>query len=275
MNNFFTRTSLAMIQLQNMCYTSKISVTYTLNDVINSLQMKQCLIVGLLFFCSSLPCLLAQAPGDEDSFCAVSNSTNPPLFPSNIRVLMDSFNYINLLMPLQNRTTAWQQVPLYSITSAQKWFQILYIIQRHNLLPQINSRQLQSLVNVWRGSSGELSGRNPTLSCHHRGQWGLIQDGTGCECNSGYEKAENETCLSELFDLISPILYTLCTNNRGCPSNYYLATSLNFSCKPCPQNSKSEGGAVGCECVLGYFRVPGALIDQPCSCKCSNTMHGM
>ena len=38
----------------------------------------------------------AQAPGDEDDRCTVNHS-NPPQYPDNVRNLMDSYNYENLL----------------------------------------------------------------------------------------------------------------------------------------------------------------------------------
>ena len=53
----------------------------------------------------------ASAPGDEDSFCVnpdESSVTPPPVHPPNFRILMDSFNYINLLPP--HGGAVWQFV---------------------------------------------------------------------------------------------------------------------------------------------------------------------
>ena len=44
------------------------------------------------------------APGDEDSFCVPQLPVHPP----NVRILMDSFNYINLLPP--HSGAVWQSV---------------------------------------------------------------------------------------------------------------------------------------------------------------------
>ena len=62
-----------------------------------------------------LSCLLsvlsASAPGDEDSFCVTLDQNpriTPPVHPPNSRVLMDSFNYINLLPP--HNAPVWQFV---------------------------------------------------------------------------------------------------------------------------------------------------------------------
>ena len=52
------------------------------------------------------------APGDEESFCTndleASAMTPPPVYSPNSRILMDSYNYINLLPPHDN--SVWQQV---------------------------------------------------------------------------------------------------------------------------------------------------------------------
>ena len=54
----------------------------------------------------------ASAPGDEQSFCTneleASAMTPPPVHPPNSRILMDSYNYINLLPPHDG--AVWQQV---------------------------------------------------------------------------------------------------------------------------------------------------------------------
>ena len=53
----------------------------------------------------------ASAPGDEDSFCVTVGQNpliTPPVHPPNARVLMDSFNYINLLPP--HSGAVWQFV---------------------------------------------------------------------------------------------------------------------------------------------------------------------
>ena len=53
-----------------------------------------------------VPFVTAAAPGDADNFCV--SFLPPPVFPPNTRVLLDSFNYINLLPPQDG--AVWQQV---------------------------------------------------------------------------------------------------------------------------------------------------------------------
>ena len=38
----------------------------------------------------------AQAPGDEAARCTTDHD-NPPVYPDNVRILMDSHSYVNLL----------------------------------------------------------------------------------------------------------------------------------------------------------------------------------
>ena len=53
--------------------------------------------------------IAASAPDDRDTFCVTGSSmTPPPVHPPNYRVLMDSFNYINLLPP--HFGAVWQSV---------------------------------------------------------------------------------------------------------------------------------------------------------------------
>ena len=51
-------------------------------------------------------------------------------------------------------------------------------------------------------AAGEL-GRNPTLRCIQAGKWDAVQEGTGCQCNTGYVEIEdNEMCASESLLLL-------------------------------------------------------------------------
>ena len=52
----------------------------------------------------------AQAPGDGEQFCANLSKVDPPLYPANAIILMDSYNYINLLTPVMPLASIWQQV---------------------------------------------------------------------------------------------------------------------------------------------------------------------
>ena len=55
----------------------------------------------------------SQAPGDEDSFCnTLSASILPPFYPPNSVILMDSYNYINLIPVLNPNGGVWQQVDI-------------------------------------------------------------------------------------------------------------------------------------------------------------------
>ena len=54
----------------------------------------------------------AGTPGDEHSFCTDTsinhNAITPPQYPSNVKILMDSYNYIDLLLP--HTYAVWMQV---------------------------------------------------------------------------------------------------------------------------------------------------------------------
>ena len=53
----------------------------------------------------------AGAPGDADSFCTdelPSRGTPPPIYPPNLKILLDSYNYVNLLPPQDG--AVWQAV---------------------------------------------------------------------------------------------------------------------------------------------------------------------
>ena len=52
----------------------------------------------------------AQAPGDGKQFCADLSMVDPPLYPANAIILMDSYNYIYLLTPDMTLDSIWQQV---------------------------------------------------------------------------------------------------------------------------------------------------------------------
>ena len=66
----------------------------------------------LLIFNLTLLCqVIAQAPGDGDSFCTQQSSVIvPPAYPPNIGPLMDSYHYLRLLSPVSSYPSAWQQV---------------------------------------------------------------------------------------------------------------------------------------------------------------------
>ena len=60
-----------------------------------------------------LPQVKSQAPGDEDSFCTtLSSSIIPPSYQPNSVILMDSYNYINLIPVLTPNSGVWQQVDI-------------------------------------------------------------------------------------------------------------------------------------------------------------------
>ena len=55
--------------------------------------------------------VMSQAPGDHDSFCtSLSASVTPPSYPPNSKILMHSFNYINLIPVVNPQAGVWQQV---------------------------------------------------------------------------------------------------------------------------------------------------------------------
>ena len=78
-------------------------------------QCLSCVLVLLVF----LACVQSQAPGDGDPFCTqLSEAVTPPAYPSNSRILMDSFHYLQLLSPVSNIPSAWQQVDVDDIISS-------------------------------------------------------------------------------------------------------------------------------------------------------------
>ena len=76
---------------------------------------------GIFFMClTALPSVvIAQAPGDGDSFCTNTlpnvSGVAPPVYPVNVRILMDSYNYIRLLSTQSG--AVWQQVNVDGIQS--------------------------------------------------------------------------------------------------------------------------------------------------------------
>ena len=62
----------------------------------------------------SLSVITGRAPGDGDDFCTntlpVTDGVVAPVHPSNAKILMDSFDYLNLLPP--HDTPAWQRLDL-------------------------------------------------------------------------------------------------------------------------------------------------------------------
>ena len=75
------------------------------------LMMSSCLCgVCVVFLGVVLSRATAQAPGDGEQFCADLSMVDPPLYPANAIILMDSYNYINLLTPVMPLDSIWQQV---------------------------------------------------------------------------------------------------------------------------------------------------------------------
>ena len=74
----------------------------------------------LILCLTALPSVvIAQAPGDGDSFCLNTlpdvAGVAPPVNPVNARILMDSYNYIRLLSSQSG--AVWQQVDVDSSSS--------------------------------------------------------------------------------------------------------------------------------------------------------------
>ena len=67
----------------------------------------------ILMWLIILPQVKSQAPGDEDSHCTtLSASIIPPFYPPNSVILMDSYNYIQLIPVLTPNSGVWQQVDI-------------------------------------------------------------------------------------------------------------------------------------------------------------------
>ena len=67
--------------------------------------------VGVLYVIILVSIISARAPGDGDLFCTnemPSRGTIPPIYSPNLRILLDSYNYVNLLPPHDN--AVWQAV---------------------------------------------------------------------------------------------------------------------------------------------------------------------
>ena len=66
----------------------------------------------LLFLSVLLSMASAVTPGDEHLFCTDrlinDNAITPPQYPSNVKILMNSYNYIDLLPPHEH--AVWMQV---------------------------------------------------------------------------------------------------------------------------------------------------------------------
>ena len=65
-------------------------------------------------FALLLSVVTGRAPGDGDNFCTNTlpntDGSQAPVHPSNTKILMDSFNYLNLLHPHDD--AVWQQLDL-------------------------------------------------------------------------------------------------------------------------------------------------------------------
>ena len=77
--------------------------------------------LGMGFFLYSIPIfalllsvVTGRAPGDGNDFCTntlpIPGGVQAPVHPSNVKILMDSFNYLNLLPP--HGGAVWQQLDL-------------------------------------------------------------------------------------------------------------------------------------------------------------------
>ena len=67
--------------------------------------------VGVLYVMILVSIISARAPGDGDLFCTnelLSSGTIPPSYPPNSKILLDSYNYVNLLPPQDG--AVWQEV---------------------------------------------------------------------------------------------------------------------------------------------------------------------
>ncbi len=73
-----------------------------------------------------LSVVLAQAPGDGDSFCTSSGGIPLPPTPPNTRILMDSYRYRNFLPP--HHRAVWQQVDLDTNNAAGRGTSVSYLI---------------------------------------------------------------------------------------------------------------------------------------------------
>ncbi len=77
-----------------------------------------------------LSVVLAQAPGDGDSFCTSTLPTSAgiplPPTPPNTKILMDSYRYRNLLPP--HDSPVWQQVDLDNNNAAGSGTSVSYLI---------------------------------------------------------------------------------------------------------------------------------------------------
>ena len=112
---------------------------------------------GIFFMClTALPSVvIAQAPGDGDSFCINTllgtPGVTPPVYPVNARILMDSFNYIRLLSTQTG--SVWQQVDVDGIQSQGRgatvsevdllefYLSVFYICSGSRVLTMLADRQ--------------------------------------------------------------------------------------------------------------------------------------
>ena len=67
-------------------------------------------IVNILLTLQLVGWSTSQAPGDADTFCTVDLVSQHPVYPNNIRVLMDSADYLNLIRDNTNPDPVWQTV---------------------------------------------------------------------------------------------------------------------------------------------------------------------
>ena len=67
--------------------------------------------VGVLYVMILVSIISARAPEDGNLFCTnelLSSGTIPPSYPPNSKILLDSYNYVNLLPPQDG--AVWQEV---------------------------------------------------------------------------------------------------------------------------------------------------------------------
>ena len=79
-----------------------------------------CLLVHLLTASTDVE---AQAPGDESTTCPIPSAmTSPHTYDQRQKVLMDTYNYLDLINPAVG---VWQQVPLDGTNGSDTGIEVL------------------------------------------------------------------------------------------------------------------------------------------------------